>query len=134
MIRTINDVDKAYLKKIIDSEFDTNYTSDSPFTNWLIYELNDKIVGFINYSVMYDKAEIDYIFVDLNYRNKGIGTELLNEMFKKLKETSVSCITLEVKCTNKEAISLYEKSGFKKVSVRKNYYKGIDAFLMLKSW
>ena len=33
---------------------------------------------------------------------------------------------------NKSAINLYEKLGFKKITVRKNYYKDSDGILMLK--
>ena len=33
---------------------------------------------------------------------------------------------------NKNAINLYEKLGFEKIAVRKNYYKDSDGILMLK--
>ena len=39
-------------------------------------------------------------------------------------------ITLEVRIDNFSAIHLYQKFGFKSVSIRKNYYNGIDGILM----
>ena len=38
--------------------------------------------------------------------------------------------TLEVRVDNLIAISLYEKFGFEKVSIRKGYYDGVDGLLM----
>ena len=41
---------------------------------------------------------------------------------------------LEVRKSNISAQKLYEKNGFKKISVRKNYYDNIeDAFIYLKA-
>ena len=39
-------------------------------------------------------------------------------------------ITLEVRIDNHIAISLYEKFQFKKIAIRKNYYRTKDAWLM----
>lgn len=85
----------------------------------------EKIVGFLIYDDIYDRYEIEYIGVIEEYRNKGIGSKLMEY----LKDKSIS---LEVDTNNIYAIRLYEKYGFKKVSVRKNYYNGNDAYLMVK--
>lgn len=134
MIRKITESDRNIINDIIKSEFSTNYEKDSLFSNWYIYELDKNIVGFINYDTIYEQAELEYIFVDKNYRNKGIASELLNKMTDDLRQKNINQITLEVRVDNEAAISFYEKNGFKKVSIRKNYYGNVDAFLMLKSW
>ena len=41
-------------------------------------------------------------------------------------------ISLEVRSTNKRAISFYKKNGFKIVSIRKKYYDDSDGLLMVK--
>ena len=41
-------------------------------------------------------------------------------------------ITLEVDVKNLPAYNLYLKKGFKVVSVRKNYYRDSDAYLMMR--
>ena len=53
-------------------------------------------------------------------------------MLNNLKEECIETIDLEVNSLNKKAINLYQKYGFKTVSIRKKYYNGIDGFLMLK--
>ena len=57
---------------------------------------------------------------------------MLEYMLNNLKEECIETIDLEVNSLNKKAINLYQKYGFKTVSIRKKYYNGIDGFLMLK--
>lgn len=134
MIRTINKQDKRTIYEILKKEFGVDYKEDSPFTRWYIYELENKIIGFINLDLIYEKAEIEYIYVDSRYRRQKIATKLLESIEKELKKLNVENITLEVNVNNKTAISFYEKNNFKKVSIREKYYGKEDAYLMLKSW
>ena len=53
-------------------------------------------------------------------------------MINDCRKNNVLSITLEVKKSNNNAIHLYEKLGFNKVSIRKGYYQGIDGILMEK--
>ena len=68
----------------------------------------------------------------IKYQNKKIGTKLIEQMINDCRKNNVSSITLEVKKSNNNAIHLYEKMGFTKVSIRKGYYQGIDGILMEK--
>ena len=66
------------------------------------------------------------ILVDKNYRNKGIGTALLNELFKIAKERfRLEFLHLEV-YTENPAYSLYERLGFKKYGVHRKFLKELD--------
>lgn len=134
MIRLINDNDRSYIYNIIEKEFHVIYNKDNVYTNWLIYEIDNKIVGFINYDSIYDKSEIEYIYVLDKYRRSGIATELLNKMLEELNNKGIKNVTLEVNSNNRQAINFYEKNGFKNVAIRKNYYGDTDAILMLRSW
>ena len=133
MIRRIIDSDRSYLYSIIEKEFNNKYLQDNIYTRWYVYELNDKIVGFINYDVIYDKAEIEYIYVIDEYRKKGVATVLLNKMVEDI-EKECNSITLEVNQNNDKAINFYLKNNFKSISIRKNYYGSEDAILMQRSW
>jgi len=105
---------------------------NNTFTNYYIYKDNDKVVAFINYQIMYERSELININVLDEYQNRGIASKLIDFMFNDLKTNGVKNITLEVKVTNLNAIHLYEKYGFKEVSIRKGYYQGIDGILMKK--
>ena len=114
------------------SYFNYKLNEDS-FTNVflkvLVYE-DIVIKGVLVYEYFYDRIEIDYIIVNNNYRNNGIATKLLN--FIENKYNNIRNITLEVRESNYEAINFYLKNGFKKVTIRKNYYKNEDGILMIK--
>ena len=115
-------VDISSLKDIFN-EYQENYSFvDSDFLKIYSYVTNDKVVAFLLFNVMYEKCEIVDIFVLKEYRNKGIASKLINEITN---DYTVDNITLEVSM-------LYEKLGFKKIAVRKNYYKDSDGILMLK--
>lgn len=120
MILEVNykDIENIF-KQIFNQELKLNVYSK------IVAYKEDKIIGFLIYDDIYDRYEIEYIGVLEEYRNKGIGSKLMEYLKDKP-------ITLEVDVTNEFAIKLYEKYGFKKVSVRKKYYNGNDAYLMLK--
>ena len=99
------------------------------FTKIYTYEINNQIVAFIIFSIMYEKCEIIDIFVLENYRRNGLASKLINEI---MEDNKLENITLEVSKLNTNAINLYKKIGFIEVAVRKNYYDNSDGILMLK--
>ena len=105
---------------------------NNPYTKYLVYLKDNEVVGFLNYYLIYDRIEIVNFNVLENYQNEHIGSSLLEKLIELGYEKKLKNITLEVRIDNKKAIYLYEKYGFKRVSVRKNYYQGIDALLMEK--
>lgn len=80
------------------------------------------IVGLICGYFAGDEADITSVAVDENYRRCGIAVQLIMEFEKNLPDY-ISEIFLEVRESNIPAISLYEKCGFEKLSVRKNFYE-----------
>jgi len=120
MISKTTDID--YLNTLSDYKITLN-----PFSNILIYEKDNKIVAFLDYSKMYEKLEINYIFVIEEYRKQNIAYELIDYM---IKTNDFENITLEVNVNNTNAINLYKKHGFEIVSIREKYYNGIDGYLM----
>lgn len=132
MIREITDNDRKKIYEIIKKEFENNYLKDNPFTKWYIYELNNEIVGFINIDIIYEKAEIEYIYVVEKWRKNKVATKLLEKAEKDLINKRVSTITLEVNVNNFSAIKFYEKNEYKKINIRKHYYGNDNAYLMLK--
>ena len=87
--------------------------------------MNNEIIGYIYYSVIYERVEINQIEIKLEKRNHGYGNLLIKELLKREKKD----ITLEVNENNYPAIKLYEKNNFIKKAVRKNYYNDEDGLL-----
>ena len=98
----------------------------NPFGRYLLELENDKIIGYLYYSDIYDRAEINQIEVEVSHRNCGKATKLLQKMLELVEKS----ITLEVKKDNIPAINLYKKFGFQEKAIRQGYYQGIDGILM----
>ena len=97
-----------------------------------VYEMDDKIVGFIIATDLTETCDILSLIVDPEYRNRKIATNLIDYLISELDE-NLKLITLEVRANNTAAIHLYDKFGFEVVNVRKKYYaNGDDAYLMAR--
>lgn len=129
MIRSINLKDIPLINILIN---DKNYIVNEYELNKKakVYILNNEIIAFISYKILYERAELDYIFVKENMRKKGIASELIKDMIDDCRLNKVESIDLEVNSLNKNARNLYEKFGFKEIGKREKYYDGIDALLM----
>ena len=93
---------------------------------------DDKLIGFVTYACNPDFCELMDILTHQDFRNQGVATLLLGDLFEKAKATSPK-IFLEVRESNIPAISLYLKHGFIKTSTRKKYYSdGENAIVMEK--
>ena len=125
IINSVSDID-------FELKYDISMYKNNPYTKYLFYFIDDKVVAYLVYEDIYDRFEIDFIFVDVAYRCKGIASELLIKLLSIGKALNIINITLEVRKDNNAAISLYSKYGFIPRAVRSNYYNGIDGILMEK--
>ena len=65
------------------------------------------------------------------HRRKGFGSVLVDEAVKGVKIRQCSELYLEVRCSNTEAVKLYEKLDFSIIQRLKSYYRdGEDAYVM----
>ncbi len=85
-----------------------------------VYKIEDKIVGMISLlyvmsSALGKKAGIlEDVIVLKEFRNLGIGSELMRHALEYADKKSISRITLLTDSNNKKAHKFYEKFGFKK--------------------
>ena len=107
--------------------------STNPFGRRIEYFLDNQSVGYLEYSLIYDRMEIDNIMVMEEYRNQGIGTKLMAHLVSLAIQYHVDNITLEVRISNEIARNMYKKFGFHEVALRKYYYGDEDGILMEKN-
>jgi ribosomal-protein-alanine N-acetyltransferase len=93
---------------------------------YLVAKIDDTVVGYIGMWFVLDECHITNIAVHKDYRNLGIASKLVKELLNECKKHESTYITLEVRAGNIPAIKLYEKFGFKKEALRKNYYRNLD--------
>jgi ribosomal protein S18 acetylase RimI-like enzyme len=100
---------------------------------------DDVVRGFI--IILYKKnsavAGIETLSVDPEFQGKGIGRRLLHAAEVEMPLHGIRRIRLEVALGNTIALSLYEKSGFRKAALLRDYYDydhfgSRDAFRMVK--
>ena len=101
---------------------------------WVIEDGNGRVVGFLVARAVVAEAEILNLCVAPENRRTGLAEALLNEAIAELQRTRVDRLCLEVRESNRAAISFYEKHKFRKTGQRPGYYRDPDeaAVLMMK--
>ena len=85
-------------------------------------KLGEKIVGYVGISAILDEGYITNIAVTETHRQKGIGTALLERVFRLAKDKKLSFVSLKVRQSNQNAIRLYSALGFGQEGLRKGFY------------
>lgn len=142
MIRKINDSD---LQEVVNLEnllfADDPWTKsawlyemhENPFACILVCTIEEKVVGYIDYWIIYEQMQIANIAVHPAFQRQGLAQEMMNFAINEAIHKGCETLSLEVRVSNIKAINLYEKNGFITVSTRKGYYSnGEDAYLMVK--
>lgn len=100
------------------------------YAYYFVAEVNGKIVAFCGVHIVLDEGHIMNVAVLPDHRGQGIGEALLLTM---MSYTNLEYYTLEVRASNKTAISLYKKLGFMNAGIRPNYYIDEDALIMWRA-
>jgi len=109
---------------------------------FIVAEISGKIVGYIMCKIEHGfsnfkklgfvkKGHVVSVAVIDEHRRKGYGSVLVDEAVKGVKTIQGSELYLEVRCSNNDAVRLYEKLGFSITQRLKAYYRdGEDAYVM----
>lgn len=140
----IKPMEKADLDSVVlleENAYGQHHWSKDSFKSELSNELakyfsafNEKneLIAYAGCWQILEEAHITTIAVSPEYRRKSLGEALLVTLLDKCYRDMIKYITLEVRVSNKPAISLYEKYDFKSLGVRKGYYQdnNEDALIM----
>ena len=133
---------QEHLKSLADLEkecFSVPWTYDmlkseleSPNAIYYVALYDDKVVGYAGMWRILDEGHITNIAVKKEYRNKKIGSILLEKLLDTADSYSLKFLTLEVRKSNEAAKRLYNKYGFIQKGIRKKYYSDDqeDAIIM----
>jgi len=141
-LREFNLSDLEVVRKIAKTSFSYSWPEiyfEKLYTeyprNFFIAETDKKLVGYIlGHSRANKSGLIKTLVVDPNYRQQGIGKELMNFTIQRLEREGVKEIFLHTRRKNRVAVSLYKKLEFRIIKTVKDYYRnGDEAYLMKKS-
>lgn len=101
-------------------------------TMFLAVEEQGKILAYCGVLMVLDEGDILNVAVKRSRQREGIGRFLMESMIRLAKEQGVGILHLEVRKSNETAVRLYERTGFVRDGIRRNYYTDPveDAILM----
>ena len=91
-------------------------------TIYLVSEMAGRIVGVCGVQNISGDGEITNVSVSGDVRREGIAYKMLKQLLERGAGIGIKDYTLEVRASNKAAIGLYEKLGFKSEGVRPGFY------------
>lgn len=106
-------IDIGFDKYALENDIDCNYRSFS-----FVAKENNEIVGVITGHSYYKEVHISDLIVSENYRNKNIGTKLIDEVENHFKNKGLENINLTT--YDFQAPEFYKKCGFEVEFIRKN--------------
>ena len=115
---------QAFPKSPYNRRLFTSLYRSYPST-FLVYR-EEEILGYLVYT---PEGHIISIAVHPRHRRRGIGTQLVREVFR---NSTGECIWVEVRKTNTGAQACYEKLAFLKKGVIPRYYWTEDAYIMVR--
>lgn len=97
---------------------------------YVAYDINanneEEICGYIMGGIEYEnkkKGWILCIFVREEYRNRGIGSLLVETEIQQMRKKGICEVFLTVDSHDPSAIRIYQKNGFKKISQQYEHYR-----------
>lgn len=128
MVENVFEIEKTFFDVTTKQTILDSFESENLF--YFVLFSDDKIVGFLECSIILDEAELFEIAINLESQGKKFSHKLMDFFLDFCKSKNVRTIFLEVNTINLKAISLYKKYGFEQYGVRKKYYGDNDAILM----
>jgi [ribosomal protein S18]-alanine N-acetyltransferase len=100
----------------------------------LAAEVDGVLKGYLVCSRYESVWHVMNVSVDPALRRRRIATRLLERLFAEVGDARAR-LTLEVRSSNRPAIALYERHGFKAAGLRRRYYQdnGEDAVIMWRT-
>ena len=101
------------------------------FAHYYVYEIENKIIGYIGLWINDDIGQVVNFLIKKDYQRQGYGKRLMTHAMNVFKSHDVTVISLEVRETNQGAILFYEGFGFEISYKRKQYYGPVDALVLI---
>ena len=85
-----------------------------------------RLIGYFVLMRVIDEAHLLNISVDQDRQGAGYGLALLRHAVGLATDTGVTSLLLEVRPSNRRALTIYRRFGFQQIGVRRDYYPAPD--------
>lgn len=94
-----------------------------------------KLVAYAGMVSVLDEGEIVNVATHPDYRRRGYGRAVIDEILRLAREREIVTLTLEVRASNAAAQALYTSVGFRAVGTRAGFYSHPreDAVIMTRT-
>ena len=101
---------------------------------FLVVQEKGRILAYCGLLMVLDEGDVTNVAVRRDRQKEGIGNFLMESLIRLADGMGVTTIHLEVRSGNETAIRLYERNGFARDGIRRNYYTDPveDALLMTR--
>lgn len=141
ILREMLTEDLEQVMEIENQLFSVPWTKEGYFTfltrkdtMFLVVEEKGKILGYCGLLMVLDEGDITNVAVCRERQREGIGGFLVSSLLRLAGEQGISVIHLEVRAGNETAIRLYERMGFVRDGIRRNYYSDPEEDAVLMTW
>ena len=123
-LKEIVELSDHYLKSLYPPESNHLVDITDLISDWFEFYLmkrEEETIGSIGVSLKNQYPEIKRMFIKIRYRGLGYSHNLLDFIFDRCRELGHKKIQLETGISQPEAINVYEKRGFKRISPFNSY-------------
>ena len=106
---------------ISEEEIKENITAVVPGLPWLVYEKDNKIIGYAFASqwksrCAYKFAVESSVYLDINFTGQGIGSQLYQALISRLRKQRYHAVIGGISLPNESSVAFHEKHGFEKIA------------------
>jgi ribosomal-protein-alanine N-acetyltransferase len=103
----------------------------APTRTYVVAEADSAVIGYAGLFALGAQSDVQTIAVDPRMQGTGLGSRLLWALIDAAREQGARELLLEVRSDNAPAIQMYQRFGFERISIRRDYYApGVDAHVM----
>ncbi|MGW4643055.1 ribosomal protein S18-alanine N-acetyltransferase [Sphaerisporangium sp. NPDC004334] len=108
--------------------------ADQPRTrHYIVAVAGGEVVGYAGLAAAGDQADVQTIAVNAGHQRAGIGSAMLRALLEEAGRRGATAVFLEVRADNPPAQAMYERFGFERIGLRREYYDdGTDAIMMMR--
>ena len=127
-LQPLRPADLASVMVIENQSYEVPWTSgnfrDAFASGYELLKLVDQgvMIGYLVYMRVLDECHLLNFTIAPTRQRRGAGQFMLDQLFRRLLAEKLSIVMLEVRPSNQAAIRLYERNGFQRVGLRKDYY------------
>ena len=99
--------------------------------HYLVADHDGAVVGYAGLFTTRHQADVQTVAVAPDHQGEGLGATLLRALLDEAARRGCAEVLLEVRVDNVPALTLYERFGFERISVRRGYYpEGVDGLVL----